>query len=61
MPIRCLGYSEARALYRKGLLKGKGIFVFPPHVELETENILLTESYSWSGKLTSQLACGNTA
>lgn len=60
MPIRCLGYSEARALYRKGLLKGKEIFVFPPGVKLETENIVSTESYCWSGKLASQLAGGDT-
>ncbi len=56
IPITCFCLSEAIALYQKALVKGKELFVFPPGLDLETENILLTESYCLPGKLTSQLA-----
>ncbi len=46
IPISCFSYTEAIALYRKALLKGMEILVFPMGLDLETENILLTES-SW--------------
>jgi hypothetical protein len=51
--------SEAIALYRKGMIKGKEIFVFPPGLDLETKNILLSQSRSWQDELASQLACSD--
>jgi hypothetical protein len=44
IPITCFGLSEAIALYRKALLRGKEIFLFPPGLNLETKNILLSQS-----------------
>ena len=56
IPISCFKLTEAIALYRKGLQKGKEIFVFPPGLELETKNILLSQSPSLQDELASQLA-----
>ena len=44
IPISCFSYSEAIALYHKALLKDMEILVFPTDLDLETKNILLTES-----------------
>lgn len=55
IPITCFSYSEAIALYRKALPKGKEILVFPPGLELETKNIFLTESLRWLDELASKL------
>jgi hypothetical protein len=56
IPITCLSYSEAIALYHKALPKGKEILVFPPGLELETKNIFLTESPRWLDELVSEIA-----
>jgi len=58
IPIPCFCLSEALALYRKALRQGKEIVVFPPGLNLETKNILLTDSPCWLNDLASQLACG---
>lgn len=47
IPITCFGLSEAIALYRKALQRGKELFVFPPGLNLETKNILLPETIIW--------------
>ncbi len=47
IPITGFSYSEALALYRKALLRGRKIFLFPIGLNLETKNILLCESLSW--------------
>lgn len=61
IPISCFSYNEAIALYHKALLKGMEILVFPTGLDLETKNILLTES-SWKpDKFASKLACGYTS
>ncbi len=61
IPITCFCLSEAIALYRKALLKGKEILVYPAGLDLETKNILLTES-SWEpDKPLSQLAYSYTS
>jgi hypothetical protein len=59
IPISCFKLTEAIALYRKGMIKGKEIFVFPPGLDLETQNIFLTESHSWQDDIASQLACSD--
>jgi hypothetical protein len=59
IPISCFKLTEAIALSRKGLLKGKEIFVFPPGLDLETKNIFLTESHSLQDEIASQLACSD--
>jgi len=56
IPISCFKLTEAIALYRKGLQKGKEIFVFPPGLDLEAKNILLTQSPCLQDALASQLA-----
>jgi hypothetical protein len=61
IPISCFKLTEAIALYRKGMIKGKEIFVFPPGLELETKNILLSQSPSLQDELASQLACSDTS
>ena len=61
IPITCFCLSEAIALYRKALLKGKEILVFPTGLDLETENILLTESPWEPDKPLSRLACSYTS
>jgi hypothetical protein len=61
IPITCFSYTEALALYRKALLKGKEIFLFPTGLDLETKNILLAESSGKPDKLAPQLACGYTS
>ncbi len=61
IPIPCFCLSEAIALYRKALVQGKQILVFPVGLNLETENILLTESHSLQGKLASRLARSYTS
>lgn len=50
IPITCFGLSEAIALYRKALLRGRGLFVFPSGLNLEAENILLSESREWQNE-----------
>ena len=61
IPISCFKLTEALALSRKGLLKGKEIFVFPPGLDLETKNILLSQSPSLQDELVSQLAYSYTS
>jgi hypothetical protein len=61
IPISCFKLTEAIALYRKGMIKGKEIFVFPPGLDLETKNILLSQSPSLQDELASQLACSDTS
>lgn len=61
IPISCFKLTEAIALYRKGLQKGKEIFVFPPGLDLEAKNILLSQSPSLQDELASQLAYNYTS
>ncbi len=60
IPMTCFCLNEAISLYRKGLLQGKKISVFPAGLDLETENILLTEASCLPDKLASQFAYGDT-
>lgn len=50
IPITCFGLSEAITLYRKALLRGKELFVFPPGLNLEDQNILLPEIRTWQNE-----------
>ena len=50
IPITCFGLSEAIALYRKALVRGKELFVFPPGLNLEARNILLPEFGEWQNE-----------
>lgn len=47
IPINCFGLNEAISLYRKALLRGKELFVFPSGLDLETQNIFSCESAEW--------------
>jgi hypothetical protein len=53
IPITCFCLSEAIALYHKALLKGQELLVFPPGLNLETKNILLSEAPDWQDKFVS--------
>lgn len=55
IPIPCFCLSEAIALYRKAMVRGKEIFVFPPDLDLEAKNILSSESSCWLGELASDV------
>ncbi|MBE9126879.1 MULTISPECIES: hypothetical protein [unclassified Coleofasciculus] len=44
IPILCFSRKEAIALSRKALLKNKKILVFPRGLDIETQNILSTQS-----------------
>ncbi|HEY9710376.1 MAG TPA: hypothetical protein V6D48_19370 [Oculatellaceae cyanobacterium] len=61
IPISCFSYTEAIALYHKALLKGMEILVFPSGLDLETKNILVTESPWKPDKFVSKLASNYTA
>ena len=61
IPISCFKLSEAIALYRKAMIKGKEIFVFPPGLDLETKNILLSQSPSLPDELASHVAYSYTS
>lgn len=50
IPINCFGLQEAIALYRKALLRGKELFVFPSGLELETKDIFSCELVPWQEK-----------
>jgi hypothetical protein len=54
IPISCFCLNEALALYHKALRQGKKIFVFPPGLNLETKNILSSESSRLPGELASR-------
>ncbi len=56
IPITCFRLSEAITLHQKALLQGKELFVFPPGLNLETKNILASESSVLSGELVTQAA-----
>jgi hypothetical protein len=56
IPIACFHLSEAITLYRKASRLGKDILVFPPGLNLETKNILTSESPGSLGELPLQLA-----
>ena len=43
IPLTCFHYSEALILSRKASLKGKELLLFPAGLNLENENILLSE------------------
>ena len=60
IPISCFSYSEAIALYHKALLKGMEILVFPSDLDLETKNILVTETPWKPDQFASKLACNYT-
>jgi hypothetical protein len=53
--------GQLRFIARKALLKGKEILVFPTGLDLETKNILLTESPWEPDKPLSRLACSYTS
>lgn len=53
IPIPCFCLSEALALYRKALLQGKELFVFPTGLDLETKNIFLSQLPGWQDELVS--------
>lgn len=44
IPITYLCLSEAIALYRKGLLEGQEILVFPPDLDLDLHTTFLSKS-----------------
>lgn len=48
--MTCFCLDEAIALYRKAMHRGKEIFVFPLGLELETKNILSSESSGLPGE-----------
>lgn len=50
IPMTCFCLNEAIALYRKAMHRGKEIFVFPLGLELETKNILSSESSGLPGE-----------
>ena len=56
IPISCFSYKEAIELYHKALLKGMEILVFPSGLDLETKNILVTETPWKPDKFASKLA-----
>ncbi len=43
IPLTCFCYSEALVLSRRASLKGKELLLFPAGLNLENENILLSE------------------
>jgi hypothetical protein len=43
IPITYLCLSEAIALYRKALLEGKELLVFPPDLDFDMQNTLMKE------------------
>jgi hypothetical protein len=43
IPIRCFSYSEALVLSRRASLRGKELLLFPSGLNLENQNILLSE------------------
>jgi hypothetical protein len=51
--MTCFCLNEAISLYRKAMLHGKEIFVFPLGLDLETKNILSSESSGLPGELAS--------
>jgi hypothetical protein len=43
IPLTCFRYSEALILFRRASIKGKELLLFPASLNLENENILLSE------------------
>ena len=44
IPMTCFCLNEAISLYRKAMVHNKELFVFPLGLDLETKNILSSES-----------------
>lgn len=53
IPITCFRYSEALVLSRRASLKGKELLLFPAGLNIENENILLSEFSCCQTKLDS--------